>query len=192
MFEYIKGLLVEIAPSNAVVEAGGFGYSLSISLNTYTAIHNQKEVMLYLHHIVREDAELLYAFGDKVERDIFRHLISVSGVGPNTARIMLSSLTPAEVVGAITTNDLNKIKGVKGIGIKTAQRIIVDLKDKVGSLEGSSALAGIETTARDEAVSALITLGFVKSNVEKVVDIILKEVPQSKVEEIIKTALKRL
>jgi Holliday junction DNA helicase, RuvA subunit len=192
MFEYIKGLLAEITPSNAIVEVGGIGYNLQISINTYSKIHQQKEVKLFLHHIIREDAELLFAFGDKVERDLFRLLISVSGVGPNTARIMLSSLTPGEVATAITTGDLNKIKSVKGIGLKTAQRVLVDLKDKVSqdvSVEGASSISSV---ARDEAMQALITLGFVKVNVEKAIDAILKQDASLKVEEIIKAALKRL
>lgn len=192
MFEYIKGLLVEITPSNAIVEANGIGYNLNISINTYSKIHQQQEVLLYLHHVVREDAELLFAFADKVERDIFRLLIGVSGVGPNTARIMLSSLTPSEIAGAITTDNLTKIKGVKGIGLKTAQRIIVDLKDKVNADGCSGELLSAGSVARDESASALITLGFAKANVEKVVDAILKESPAATVEDIVKAALKRL
>jgi Holliday junction DNA helicase, RuvA subunit len=193
MFEYIKGNLAEITPSNAVVEASGIGYNLHISVNTYSKIHQLKEVKLFLHHVVREDAELLFAFADKVERDLFRLLIGVSGVGPNTARIMLSSLTPAEVATAIATEDLNRIKSVKGIGLKTAQRVLVDLKGKVGNdLADGNALAGAGNVAREEAQSALVTLGFVKANVEKVLDAILKENPALKVEDIIKAALKRL
>jgi len=193
MFEYIKGILEEITPSNAVVEAGGIGYSLNISVNTYSQIHQQKNVKLFLHHVVREDAELLYAFAEKSERDLFRLLISVSGVGPNTARIMLSSLTPSEVATAITSGDLNRIKSVKGIGLKTAQRVLVDLKDKVGMdlLDGASALTG-GNAAKEEAQAALVMLGFVKASVEKVLDAIVKDAPTLNVEEIIKAALKRL
>jgi Holliday junction DNA helicase RuvA len=193
MFEYIKGSLTEITPSNAVVETSGLGYNLQISVNTYSKIHQQKEVKLYLHHVVREDAELLFGFADKVERDLFRLLISVSGVGPNTARIMLSSLTPVEVATAIITDDLNRIKSVKGIGLKTAQRILVDLKDKVGKdLVDGGALPSVGNVAREESLSALVMLGFVKANVEKVLDSILKDDPELKVEGIIKAALKRL
>ncbi|WP_320051666.1 Holliday junction branch migration protein RuvA [uncultured Acetobacteroides sp.] len=193
MFEYIKGNLAEITPSNAVVEAYGIGYNLNISVNTYSKIHQKKEVILYLHHVVREDAELLFAFADKVERDLFRLLIGVSGVGPNTARIMLSSLTPAEVATAIATDDLNRIKSVKGIGLKTAQRVLLDLKGKVdGDMAGGGALSGVGSVARDEAQSALITLGFAKPNVEKALDAILKDDASLKVEDIIKAALKRL
>lgn len=193
MFEYVKGNLIEITPSDAIVEAYGFGYNLHISVNTYSKIHQQKDVKLYLHHVVREDAELLFAFADKVERDLFRLLIGVSGVGPNTARIMLSSLTPAEVATAITTEDLNRIKSVKGIGLKTAQRVLVDLKGKVGSelIEGEMLPVG-GNVAREEALSALVTLGFAKANVEKVLDAILKENGALTVEDIIKSALKRL
>jgi len=193
MFEYIKGILEEITPSNAVVEAGGIGYSLNISVNTYSQIHQQKNVKLFLHHVVREDAELLYAFAEKSERDLFRLLISVSGVGPNTARIMLSSLTPSEVATAITSGDLNRIKSVKGIGLKTAQRVLVDLKDKVGMdlLDGASVLTG-GNAAKEEAQAALVMLGFVKASVEKVLDAIVKDAPTLNVEEIIKAALKRL
>lgn len=193
MFEYIKGSLTEITPSNAVVETSGLGYNLQISVNTYSKIHQQKEVKLFLHHVVREDAELLFGFADKVERDLFRLLISVSGVGPNTARIMLSSLTPVEVATAIITDDLNRIKSVKGIGLKTAQRILVDLKDKVGKdLVDGGVLPSVGNVAREESLSALVMLGFVKANVEKVLDSILKDDPELKVEGIIKAALKRL
>jgi Holliday junction DNA helicase RuvA len=193
MFEYIKGSLAEITPSNATVETSGLGYNLHISVNTYSKIHQLKEVKLFLHHVVREDAELLFGFADKVERDLFRLLISVSGVGPNTARIMLSSLTPSEVATAITTDDLNRIKSVKGIGLKTAQRILVDLKDKVGKdLVDGDTLLSVGNVAREESLSALVMLGFVKANVEKVLDSILKDDPELKVEGIIKAALKRL
>lgn len=193
MFEYIKGTLVEAAPAYAVIECGGIGYYISISVNTYSQIASEREVMLYLHQIVREDAHLLYGFATKEERTIFRQLISVSGIGANTASVMLSSMTVNEIVGAIMTENVNAIKGVKGIGLKTAQRVIIELKDKVNSAgytEGAS--AGMSSTIKEEALAALVMLGFVKAQAAKVVDKIVAGGGITSVEELIKRALKQL
>ena len=137
MYEYIKGSLTDAAPTYAVVECGGIGYYVNISVNTYSQIAGAKEVVLFLHLIVREDVHLLYGFASKEERALFRQLISVSGVGANTAGVMLSSMTVNEIAGAIMTENVNAIKSVKGIGLKTAQRVIIELKDKGGGMEGA-------------------------------------------------------
>ncbi|MDE6452387.1 MAG: Holliday junction branch migration protein RuvA [Odoribacter sp.] len=193
MFEYIKGTLVEAAPAYAVVECGGIGYYISISVNTYSQIASNREVMLYLHQIVREDAHLLYGFASKEERTIFRQLISVSGIGANTASVMLSSMTVNEITGAIMTENVNAIKSVKGIGLKTAQRVIIELKDKVNSADYTeSSSAGPVATIREEALAALVMLGFVKVQAAKVVDKIVAAGGITSVEELIKRALKQL
>ena len=153
----------------------------------------EKEAKLLLHQVVREDAQILYGFSDKGERDLFRNLISVNGVGANTAIMMLSSLNPDELVSAVTTENVAVLKGVKGIGAKTAQRIIIDLKDKLGKLSESSQISlSADNTIRNEALSALVMLGFVKRDTEKIVTKILQEQPESTVESVIKQALKRL
>jgi Holliday junction DNA helicase RuvA len=193
MYEYIKGKLIESSPAHAVIDINGVGYFLNISLNSYTHIHQLNEVLLYVHENIREDAHLLFGFFDKNERELFRHLISVSGVGANTARMMLSSVSPAELTNAIVTGNVNTLKAVKGIGLKTAQRILVELKDKLGKGSlGDNFLPGIDNTVRDEALSALVMLGFVKANCQKVVEQILTENPSLTVEMVIKQAFKML
>ena len=202
MIEYIRGELTDITPAMAVVEAAGVGYALSISLNTFTAIQNKKEVRLYVHEAIvtggRDDSFTLYGFFSKEERELYRQLISVSGVGANTARMILSSFTPAELCNAIASGDERAIKGVKGIGLKTAQRIIVDLKDKIANtdlMQQATAEAGkpvdvINKEVRNEAVSALTMLGFSPAPSAKVVGEILKQQPDLPVEQVIKQALK--
>lgn len=193
MFEYIKGDLVDLTPTSVVVENNGIGYFLNISLNTYSNLSGHKKAQLYLHQVVREDAHLLFGFINANERGIFRHLISVSGVGANTARMMLSSLTPSEITSAIVSASAKTLQGVKGIGAKSAQRIIIELKDKLGkdtdvvdfSLEQNN-------TTKDEALSALVMLGFAKNSVVKVVDKIYSANSSVSVEELIKLALKQL
>ena len=197
MYEYIAGILEEITPTDAIVEACGVGYDLLISLSTFSKLQGAlgKPVKLYTSHLVREDDEALYGFADKAERSVFVQLISVSGVGPGSARMILSAMTADEVREAVLANDVNKFKSVKGIGLKTAQRVILDLKDKIGkggdtfSFEapgsGASAL-------REEAQSALTMLGFAKPAVEKTLDKLLKEMPDLSLEELIKRALKLL
>ncbi|PZX20653.1 Holliday junction DNA helicase subunit RuvA [Breznakibacter xylanolyticus] len=193
MYEYIKGELVEHSPAHAVVECGAMGYFINISLNTYTAIQALREVQLYLHQVVREDAHLLFGFADKGERDVFRHLISVSGVGVNTARMILSSASPDEVRAAIVAENVNILKSVKGIGLKTAQRVIIELKDKLSKEPvGENFLSLQNNTAREEALSALVMLGFAKAASQKVVDKLLSEQPSATVESVIKQALKML
>ena len=196
MIEYIKGTLESLAPTEAVVEAYGIGYKLLISLQTYEGLEGKKDVIVYIHHYLREDEELYYGFGTKDERELFRLLIGVSGVGAATARMMLSSLTCDEIRNAIIGNDINKIKSIKGIGLKSAQRLILELKDKIAKGEGSadnSALFNTQTNSdAEEASTALVLLGFTKANVGKAVAAVLKETPGASLEEIIKSALKKL
>ena len=199
MIEYIKGELTELTPALAVVEAAGVGYGLNISLNTYTAIQGHKDVKLYVYESIREDAHLLYGFAPKKERELFMLLISVSGVGPGTARMVLSSLTPAELCNSISTGNERVIKGVKGIGLKTAQRIIVDLRDKIVALGiaaeipvGGSVEAPVNNQVKDEAVAALTMLGFAPAPTQKVVVKILQDAPDTPVEQVVKLALKQI
>ena len=194
MYDYIKGKLVEITPAYAVVDCGGIGYYINISVNTYSQLSSgREEVLLYVHQIVREDALLLYGFYSREERSLFRSLISVSGIGANTANVMLSSLSVDEIVGAILTENVSVIKSIKGIGIKTAQRVIIELKDKVGKENASLETISFTASAvKDEAIAALIALGFSKSVVMKVVDHILMKNQQVTVEELIKFALKQM
>ncbi|MBQ6311441.1 MAG: Holliday junction branch migration protein RuvA [Bacteroidales bacterium] len=195
MYDYIKGLLVETTPTQAVVEAGGIGYRLEISLQTFTDIQNQKEVKLYIYYYVKEDIAMWYGFASKEERYMFSLLLNVNGVGPNTARMILSSLSTDELKTAIATDDVNKIKAVKGIGLKTAQKLIIELKDKV-SKGGDTLSLPLGETAKspvaEEALGALVMLGFKKPDSEKVIGDILRQNPSSSVEQIIKLALKRL
>lgn len=200
MIEYVKGELVDITPAFAVVDTGGVGYGLNISLNTYTAIQGRKEVRLYVFESIREDAYTLYGFANKQERDMFLMLISVSGVGANTARMILSELTSAELCEVIVSGNERVLKGVKGIGMRTAQRIIVDLKDKVAASGmaqdmpegGMQAAQSINSEVRDEAVGALTMLGFAPAPTAKVVAAILKENPDTPVEQVVKLALKQI
>ena len=205
MIEYIRGELAELTPAQAVVETGGVGYALNISLNTYSAIQGRKDVKLYVHESLqtggRDDNYTFYGFATRRERELYRLLITVSGVGANTARTMLSSITPAELCNAISNGDEKLIKGVKGIGLKTAQRIIVDLKDKIMSTGIAEELhvaashqegPAIDTGIRDEAVSAMTMLGFAPVPSAKVVTAILTEQPALAVELVVKEALKRI
>lgn len=194
MIEYIKGTLAELNPTEAIVENNGIGYNTLISLQTYEEINGKSEVKLYIHHYLREDEELYYGFATKDERQMFRLLISVSGIGAATARMMLSSMTSDEITNAILTEDINKIKSIKGIGLKSAQRLIIELKDKVGKTSGiSPTLPGLSSnTTVEEATTALVMLGFAKPNVNKVLSAIVKEKPDMSLEEMIKMALKKL
>ncbi len=200
MIDYIKGEIAELQPATAVIECYGIGYALSISLNTYTAIQGKKECKLYVYEAVRQDAaQVLYGFSTKQERELFLLLISVSGIGGNTARTILSALSPAELVNCISTENTSILKGVKGLGLKTAQRIIVDLKDKikndsiaVGTVDISPTPAANNKQVHDEAVSALTMLGFAAAPSQKVVYAILKAQPNATVEQVIKLALKQL
>ena len=202
MIEYIKGELTELMPTIAVVETNGVGYGLCISLNTYSSIQGKKEVKLYAYEAIREDAYQLYGFATKQERELFLLLISVPGIGGNTARMILSALSPQELCTVISNGDERLLKTVKGIGLKTAQRIIVDLKDKiaaVGATEGKVPDSGtnlkpsaLNSVVREEAIAALTMLGFAPLPTQKVVNAILKESPDIPVEQVIKQALKRL
>lgn len=195
MYEYIYGTLAELNPAEAIIEAGGIGYKILISLGTYSEIEHStgQPVKLYLYHLLREDDEALYGFAGREERALFELLISVSGVGPGTARMMLSSLSSEELQNAIIGQDVRKIKSIKGIGTKTAERIILELKDKIVKGEGRpAAVIGTSSATRDEAFNALILLGFAKPNVEKALDMVLKENPAISLENLIKNSLKIL
>ena len=203
MIDYIKGELAELTPAQAIVEAYGVGYALNISLNTYENIHGKKDVKLYVHESLvtggRDDSYTFFGFATKQERDLYRLLITVSGVGANTARMILSAAPPAELAGAISSGNERLLKGVKGIGLKTAQRIIVDLKDKILSLgiaqevsAGSAADSTIPSDVRDEAVAALTMLGFSPAPTAKVVTAILTDDPSLPVEQVVKLALKQI
>ncbi len=192
MFEYIKGKVEELSPALAVIETAQFGYALNISLNTYAALEGLTEAKLYVYEAIREDAFTLYGFSEKSERDLFLLLISVSGVGANTARMILSSFSVEELQAIISGENVNQLKAVKGIGLKTAQRIIIDLKDKVGK-ETSPIGAQIQSNNnREEALTALVLLGFNRSASAKVVDKIIVSDPTITLEKIIKDALKQL
>lgn len=203
MIDYIKGELAELTPVQAVVEAYGVGYAMNISLNTYEAIQGKKDVKLYVHESLvtggRDDSYTFFGFASKQERDLYRLLITVSGVGANTARMILSSASPAELANAISTGNERLLKGVKGIGLKTAQRIIVDLKDKILSLgiaqevsAGTAAGSTIPVDVRDEAVAALTMLGFSSAPTAKVVTAILTDDASLTVEQVVKLALKQI
>ena len=170
MYEYIKGKFSEITPAYVVIETNGIGYLINISVSSFSQIQNKTEGILFLHQVVREDAHILYGFSGKQEREVFRKLISVSGVGANTARMILSSMTPADVCTAIVSGDVEKLKSIKGIGAKSAQRIIIDLRDKISSdAEKSEIFLPADNTLKDEALSALETLGFAKKQSEKII-----------------------
>ena len=200
MIEYIRGGLAELSPATAIIDCNGLGYAVNISLNTYAAIQGKKECKLYIYEAIREDAYILYGFVDKQERELFLMLLSVSGIGGNTARMILSALSPAELINIISTENATLLKTVKGIGLKTAQRVIVDLKDKIktnsfaaGNLENAGqVLSAISNQVQEEAVAALTMLGFAQAPSQKVVFTIIQELPDAPVEQVIKLALKRL
>ncbi|HBC02867.1 MAG TPA: Holliday junction branch migration protein RuvA [Aequorivita sp.] len=193
MITHIQGRLVEKNPTDVVIDCNGVGYFVNISLHTFSELPTSENVKLFTHLLIRDDAHTLYGFSGVAEREIFRLLISVSGVGASTARTMLSSLAPEQVLDAIAQNDITTIQSVKGIGAKTAQRVVLDLKDKILKVYGLSSIStGTSNTNKNEALSALETLGFVRKQSEKVVDAIVKENPQASVEMIIKQALKNL
>jgi Holliday junction DNA helicase RuvA len=193
MIDYISGTVIELNPAIVVIECNGIGYGINISLNTYGALEKKEKCIVFVHEAIREDAYILFGFAEKAERDLFRQLITVSGVGANTARMMLSSLKPSELSRAIVEADVNVLKAIKGIGLKTAQRIIVDLKDKVGKHAGSGEIIDFsDNTAREEALSALVMLGFAKNSASKTLDSLLKENRSLTVEELVRKALKLL
>lgn len=193
MIEYIKGHIKTLNPARVIIETGGIGYFVNISVNTFSRLEGKTEELILIHEVIREDTHQLFGFADSDERDIFRALISVSGVGANTARMVLSSLKPHDVEIAIIEADVNILKSVKGIGLKTAQRIIVDLKDKLGKTVLSGEIfASADNTIREESLSALVMLGFAKSAVIKALDAIIREEKNLTVEGLIKRALKNL
>ena len=196
MIDYIKGQIAELTPTAATIECNGIGYQAHISLNTYGVMNGKESGKLYIYESIREDAHVLFGFADKHEREIFQHLISVSGVGPSTARVIISSYSAKELENAIATGNVAVLQSVKGIGAKTAQRIIVDLKGKIKltNEDGTTQLSAQSdlSTIGHSAVSALVMLGFVQTASQKVVSGILKESPSLSVEGIIKEALKRL
>lgn len=196
MIDYIKGEVAELTPADVTIECAGIGYQMHISLNTYSFIHGQPSAKLYVHESIREDAHVLFGFSDKHERELFQYLISVSGVGPGTARVILSSLSSKELESVIAGENATVLQSVKGIGAKTAQRIIVDLKDKIKFTDESGTLqlstkADLSETGHS-AVAALVMLGFVQTASQKVVSKIIREDPSLPVEGVIKEALKRL
>ena len=199
MIEYIKGELTDLTPAMATVEAAGVGYGLNISLNTFSVIQGKKEVKLYVYEAIREDAYQLYGFINKKEREMFLLLITVNGVGANTARMMLSGMSVSELCNAISTGNARLIQSIKGIGKMTAQRIIVDLRDKIVALgiaeeipAGGTVAAPVNTAVRDEAVAALTMLGFAPAPSQKVVVAILQEQSDAPVEQVVKLALKQI
>ncbi len=200
MIEYIRGNVEDLTPTQTVIEtSAGVGYGLGITLNTYTAIQGKEKAKLYVHEVIREDAYLLFGFATKVERDLFQILLSVSGIGGQTARMILSAFTPADLANIVQSEDVRSLKSVKGIGPKAAQRIIVDLKDKIAPFVGASNSGtttdggvAISSAVVDEAVQALAVLGFSPAPTQKVVMQIVKEAPELPVEGIIKKALKML
>lgn len=201
MIEYIRGIVDELTPTQAIIEAkSGVGYALSISLNTYTAIQNKNEVRLFVYEVIREDAYLLFGFATRIERELFELLIGISGVGGQTARMVLSAFTPVDLANIVQSEDVRSLKSVKGIGPKAAQRIIVELKDKMTNFMGTSNAtnaadgthAQVASPVVDEAVQALAVLGFSPAPTQKVVMQIVKDDPSIPVEGIIKKALKML
>lgn len=197
MIEYLKGEIAELTPATAIIECCGVGYETSITLNTYSALQGKKEAKIYIHEAIREDAHLLFGFSNKQERELFLLLISVSGIGGNTARTILSAFTVTELCETIATGNERAIKSVKGIGLKTAQRLIVDLKDKISGIGfdytgGAQPSAAIDNEIVDGAVSALVMLGFPGSAASKVVQGVAKANPTATIEQVIKLALKEL
>jgi Holliday junction DNA helicase RuvA len=191
MIGHLNGKLVEKNPTELIIECGGVGYEVKISLNTFSAIGSVEALKIYTKLIVREDAQILYGFSSKEEREMFNHLISVSGIGPNTAMIMLSSLVPDEIAHAIQVEDVATIQSIKGIGAKTAQRVIIDLKDKMLKIVFSSEnIFNQNNTNRFDALTALVSLGFDKKSAEKAIDKIA--ISDESVEKLIKEALKIL
>jgi len=193
MITQLKGRLVEKSPTNVVIDCNGVGYMVHISLNTFSKLTDSESITLFTHLQVKEDSNTLFGFYEKTERNLFRQLISVSGIGASTARTMLSSLTPKEIQSAIISGNVSTIQSVKGIGLKTAQRVIIDLKDKVSLISGNDEFIGnISNTNQDEALSALEVLGYNRKHTNKVIETLLNNSPEMSVEELIKSALNKL
>jgi Holliday junction DNA helicase RuvA len=193
MYEHISGKIIELNPAYLVLETNNIGYLIHISLHTYSLLEKKEQAHIFLHQIVREDAQLLFGFAEKAEREIFRLLITVSGIGANTARLMLSSITASEIKSAIRTDNINTLKAIKGIGLKTAQRVIIDLKDKIDKTEIEEEQVSLPKNKFGiEASSALVMLGFPKNKAEKVINDLLSKEQKISVEELVKKALKIL
>lgn len=197
MYEYIKGEIAELTPARVVIEAGGVGYDINISLQTYSEIEHEKTAKIYVHYIVREDAQIFYGFAGKFERELFRHLISVSGVGGNTARMILSTYSPDELRNIIATGNAALLKNVKGLGLKTAQKIIVELSGKVAAISDYDSRIPLDKVGGgdavyDEAMAALTMLGFARSASDKVLKNVLKQNPACSVEDAVRLSLKQL
>ena len=197
MYEYIKGEIAELSPARVVIEAAGVGYDIAISLQTYSEIEHQTEAKIYTHYVVREDAQLLYGFASKFERELFRHLLSVSGVGGNTARMILSTYSPDELRNIIATGNATLLKNVKGLGLKTAQKIIVELSGKVIATtpyEERQLLGKVQDNNEiyDEALAALTMLGFTRTASDKALKAVLKQIPSCSVEDAVRLSLKQL
>jgi len=193
MITQLKGRLVEKSPTDVVIDCNGVGYMVHISLNTFSKLTDSESITLFTHLQVKEDSNTLFGFYEKTERNLFRQLISVSGIGASTARTMLSSLTPKEIQSAIISGNVSTIQSVKGIGLKTAQRVIIDLKDKVSLIsENNQFIGNISNTNQDEALSALEVLGYSRKHTNKVIETLLNNSPEMSVEELIKSALNKL
>lgn len=195
MIDYIKGKIIELTPTYTVIENSGIGYMIQISLQTFSTLENRSDITIYIHHYIREDDEQFYGFATKDERELFRLLIGVSGIGVSTAQMMLSSLSSDEIRNAIISEDINRIKSIKGIGLKTAQRLILELKDKIvkgGGSDSTALFSQCNNAIVEEATTALVLLGFTKANVNKAISAVLKEEPGANIEQIIKLALKKL
>ena len=192
MIDYIKGIIVELSPAELILENNGIGYSILISLQTFQALQDKKEATVYIFHYLREDAELFYGFATKDERELFELLISVSGIGVNSARMMLSSLSAEEIRQAILSEDIARIKSVKGIGVKSAQRLVLELKDKIVKGEGADSTELFGGNRSENPSRAFFMLGFAKPAVNKAIQAVLKANPNAKVEQIIKSALQMM
>ena len=193
MITQLKGRMIEKSPTEVVIDCNGVGYMVHISLNTYSKLTDAESITLFTHLQVKEDSNTLFGFYEKTERNLFRQLISVSGIGASIARTMLSSLSPGEIQSAIISGNTSLIQSVKGIGLKTAQRVIIELKDKVSSIsENDNFIGSISNTNKDEALSALEVLGYSRKNTNKVIETLLNNSPEMSVEELIKSALNKL
>jgi len=193
MITQLKGRMVEKSPTELVIDCNGVGYLVNISLNTFSQLNDSENITLFTHLQVKEDSHTLFGFFEKTERNLFRKLISVSGIGASTARTMLSSLNPSEIQSAIISGNVSTIQSVKGIGLKTAQRVIIDLKDKVSlSTENNQFIGNINNTNQDEALSALEVLGYNKKQTSRVIETLINNSPEMSVEELIKGALNKL
>ena len=192
MITFLKGKLIEKNPTDIVLDVNGVGYRVNISLNTFSEIDDNENCFIYTYFHVKEDAQILYGFSNKEERSVFKLLISVSGIGPNTAQVIMSSMSPENLQRAVMNNDIESIKSVKGIGLKSAQRLVLDLKDKISKISLQDSSSRINNSIKDEALSALKMLGFARKNIETVIDKILLDSEDITVEDLIKQVLNKM